>query len=142
MTKKSDEKRSGASKKTVKKAAAKKAAPAKKAAAKTAAKEPQSDKKATTIKKNDQKALNALIKKGKEQGSLTYDEINEALPSEMMSSEMIDDTLMMFDDMDIEIIEKESEAREKDSKPNKKKAVNKTVTVSDFGSVTDPVIAP
>ena len=139
MTKKSDEKRSGASKKTVKKAAAKKAAPAKKAAAKTAAKEPQSDKKATTIKKNDQKALNALIKKGKEQGSLTYDEINEALPSEMMSSEMIDDTLMMFDDMDIEIIEKENEAREKDSKPNKKKAVNKTVTVSDFGSVTDPV---
>ena len=139
MTKKSDEKRNGASKKTVKKAAAKKAAAGKKAAAETAAKDLQSDKKKTTVKKNDEKALKALIKKGKEQGSLTYDEINEALPSEMMSSEMIDDTLMMFDDMDIEIIEKESESKEKGSAKEKKAAVSKPVAVSDFGSVTDPV---
>jgi RNA polymerase primary sigma factor len=61
------------------------------------------------------KVLKALIEKGKEQGSLTYDEINKALPNEMMSSEMIDDTLMMFDDMDIEIIENKTgfQARER-----------------------------
>jgi len=139
MTKKSDEKRNGASKKTVKKAAAKKAVAGKKAAVETVAKDLQSDKKKTSVKKNDEKALKALIKKGKEQGSLTYDEINEALPSEMMSSEMIDDTLMMFDDMDIEIIEKESEAKDKESASEKKAAVSKPVAVSDFGSVTDPV---
>ena len=139
MTKKSDEKRNGASKKTVKKRAAKKAGTGKSAAVQTAAKDPQSDNSKLTIKKDDQKVLKALIKKGREQGSLTYDEINEALPNEMMSSEMIDDTLMMFDDMDIEIIEKESEATEKGSAPEKKAAVSKPVAVSDFGSVTDPV---
>ena len=141
MTKKSDDKRSAKAKPAVKKTAAKKAkAPAgKKAAVGAAAKEKQSDKNATTTEKNDQKALKALIKKGKEQGSLTYDEINEALPNEMMSSEMIDDTLMMFDDMDIEIIEKEGETTEKESASEKKAALSKAVTVSDFGSVTDPV---
>jgi RNA polymerase primary sigma factor len=141
MTKKSDEKRSAKAKPAVKKTAAKKAkAPAgKKAAVGAGAKEKQSDKNATTNEKKDQKALKALIKKGKEQGSLTYDEINEALPNEMMSSEMIDDTLMMFDDMDIEIIEKEGEATEKESASEKKAVLSKAVTVSDFGSVTDPV---
>jgi RNA polymerase primary sigma factor len=141
MTKKSDDKRSAKAKPAVKKTAAKKAkAPAgKKAAVGAGAKEKQSDKNATTTEKNDQKALKALIKKGKEQGSLTYDEINEALPNEMMSSEMIDDTLMMFDDMDIEIIEKEGETTEKESASEKKAVLSKAVTVSDFGSVTDPV---
>jgi RNA polymerase primary sigma factor len=83
--------------------------------------------------------LKALIERGKEQGSLTYDEINEALPNEMMSSEMIDDTLMMFDDMDIEIIEKEDGFPGKESTPEKKELPSKAVSVSDFGSVTDPV---
>ncbi|WP_419664141.1 RpoD1: RNA polymerase sigma70 factor [Desulfosarcina variabilis str. Montpellier] len=99
----------------------------------------KSEKLKGAIKKNDQKAIKALIEKGKEQGSLTYDEINEALPNEMMSSEMIDDTLMMFDDMDIEIIENEDGAARKDQAPEKKETLNKAVTVSDFGSVTDPV---
>ncbi|BBO74040.1 RNA polymerase sigma factor RpoD [Desulfosarcina widdelii] len=141
MTKKSDDKRSVKARPAAKKTAAKKAkAPAgKKAAVGAAAKEKQSDKNAKTTEKNDQKALKALIKKGKEQGSLTYDEINEALPNEMMSSEMIDDTLMMFDDMDIEIIEKEGETTEKESASEKKAVLSKAVSVSDFGSVTDPV---
>ncbi|WP_410287493.1 RNA polymerase sigma factor RpoD [Desulfosarcina sp.] len=91
------------------------------------------------MKKNDQKALKALIEKGKEQGSLTYDEINEALPNEMMSSEMIDDTLMMFDDMDIEIIENDDSLSDKESAPEKKESQNKAISVSDIGSVTDPV---
>ena len=90
-------------------------------------------------KKKDQKLLKALIEKGKEQGSLTYDEINEVLPNEMMSSEMIDDTLMMFDDMDIEIIESDNDLSDKESATEKKAALNKAVTVSDIGSVTDPV---
>jgi len=144
MTRKSDDKRNGKAKPAAKKTAVKKAKAAggKTAVAAAAAKEKQSDKNATTIEKNeknDQKALKALIKKGKEQGSLTYDEINEALPNEMMSSEMIDDTLMMFDDMDIEIIEKEGDATEKETAAEKKVALSKTVTVSDFGAVTDPV---
>ena len=139
MTKKSDGKSNGKAKPAAKKTAAKKAAGGKKTVAGAAAKEKQSDKNQTTIEKNDQKALKALIKKGKEQGSLTYDEINEALPNEMMSSEMIDDTLMMFDDMDIEIIENEGDTSEKETTSEKKAALSKSMAVSDFGSVTDPV---
>jgi RNA polymerase primary sigma factor len=56
-----------------------------------------------------------------------------------MSSEMIDDTLMMFDDMDIEIIENEDGLPVKERVPEKKEALSKAVAVSDFGSVTDPV---
>ena len=97
-------------------------------------------KRRNSIKKNDEKVLKALIEKGKEQGSLTYDEINKALSNEMMSSEMIDDTLMMFDDMDIEIIEKQDgTSRKRSGSTDKKEALNKAVSVSDFGSVTDPV---
>ncbi len=89
--------------------------------------------------KKDQEALKDLIKKGKAQGSLTYEEINDALPNEMMSSEMIDDTLMMFDDMDIEIIEKDNPLSGNDKVSKKKEALNKAMVVADIGSVTDPV---
>jgi RNA polymerase primary sigma factor len=139
MTKKSDDKRKGASKRTTKKPAKKRAAAGAKTAVAADAQNQKSEKAKLTIKKNNQRVLKALIEKGKEQGSLTYDEINQALPNEMMSSEMIDDTLMMFDDMDIEIIENEPAASEKDTAAKKKAALNKAVTVPDFGSVTDPV---
>ncbi|MDL2268354.1 RNA polymerase sigma factor RpoD [Desulfosarcina sp. OttesenSCG-928-A07] len=85
------------------------------------------------------RALKALLEKGKEQGTLTYDEINEVLPEEMMSSEAIDDTLMMFDDMDIEIVETDDSVSEKESLPEKKESLTKLASSSDFGSVTDPV---
>jgi RNA polymerase primary sigma factor len=137
MTKKSDKKRNGTS--TQKKSAPKKAEAGGNVAVETAARESKSERAAKTIKKNDEKVLKALIEKGKEQGSLTYDEINKALPNEMMSSEMIDDTLMMFDDMDIEIIEKQDGLPGKGKAPGQRDTPNKTVSVSDFGSVTDPV---
>ena len=135
MTKKSDDKRNGTSNLTEKKIAKKKGD----AIVDTAARDAKSEKSKSTIKKNDQKVFKALIQKGKEQGSLTYDEINEALPNEMMSSEMIDETLMMFDDMDIEIIENDNGLSDKEGAPEKKEALSVVVTVSDFGSVTDPV---
>ena len=139
MTKKSDNKRKGTSTQTGKKSARKKAETGGKSVVGAAARDEKSEKTKKATKKNDQKLLKALIEKGKEQGSLTYDEINEVLPNEMMSSEMIDDTLMMFDDMDIEIIESDNELSDKESSPEKKAALNKAVAVSDIGSVTDPV---
>jgi len=91
------------------------------------------------LKRDDKDVLKALIDKGKAQGALTYEEINEVLPSEMMSSEMIDDTLMIFDDMNIEIIETTEGKPDKPKKDEKKASTGKAVSVSDFGSVTDPV---
>ena len=139
MTNKPDEKRNGTSNPTENNSAKKEADAGGTTTAGSAARDAKSEKTAGTIKKNDQKALKALIEKGKEQGSLTYDEINEVLPNVMMSLEMIDDTLMMFDDMDIEIIENENGLSDKEKAPEKKEALNKVVAVSDFGSVTDPV---
>ena len=52
-----------------------------------------------------------LISLGKEKGYLTYDELNNALPADMVSSEQIDNLMMMFAEMDIEIIDTPEEER-------------------------------
>lgn len=85
-------------------------------------------------KKIPKKTLEKLISKGKQRGFLTYDEINKALPDDMLS-EQIDETLIMFDDHDIEIIDEK-----KNKLPAKVRKVKISDTsVSDYGSVTDPV---
>jgi RNA polymerase primary sigma factor len=52
-----------------------------------------------------------LIHLGKEKGYLTYDELNNALPADMVSSEKLDDLMVMFGEMDIEIIDAPDEER-------------------------------
>jgi len=100
----------------------------------------KADKKRKRTKPITKKALQELIAKGKKQGYLTYGEINKVLPEEMLSLEQIDETLIMFDEHDIKIID------EKKSKvvPNRKKSIAKKIAVSDtsgsdFGTITDPV---
>jgi RNA polymerase primary sigma factor len=44
-----------------------------------------------------------LIDLGKEKGFLTYDEVNDVLPSDIVSSDQIDDIMTMFGEMDIEL---------------------------------------
>ncbi|OEU65666.1 MAG: RNA polymerase sigma factor RpoD [Desulfobacterales bacterium PC51MH44] len=86
------------------------------------------------------KALDKLISKGKKQGFLTYDEINKVLPEDMLSLEQIDETLIMFNDYNIEIIdEKKSKLPTIVKKVKKKKGKVVDTAVSDFGTVTDPV---
>ena len=46
-----------------------------------------------------------LISLGKEKGFLTFDEVNDHLPEDMISSDQIDEVLMMFDEMDIEVVD-------------------------------------
>jgi RNA polymerase primary sigma factor len=46
-----------------------------------------------------------LIDLGKEKGFLTYEEVNDLLPPDMVSSDQIDDVMSMFGDMDIEIVD-------------------------------------
>jgi len=95
----------------------------------------KSAKKPSKIKYIPKKTLDKLISKGKKQGFLTYDDINKALPEDKLSLEQIDETLIMFDDHNINII---------DEKKNKLPTIvkkNKVVdtTLSDYGTVTDPV---
>ncbi len=87
-----------------------------------------------------EKAMKVLITQGKKQGFLTYDEINTALPDEMLAGEQMDETLLMFDDLGIDIID---ENNKNITKAKAKKAVTATKATEsampDYGSVTDPV---
>ncbi|MDH3567238.1 MAG: RNA polymerase sigma factor RpoD, partial [Desulfobacteraceae bacterium] len=80
------------------------------------------------------KTLEKLISKGKQKGFLTYDEINKALPENMFSLEQIDETLIMFNELNIEIIDEK-----KNKLPALKKMKVSDTSAPDFGSVTDPV---
>ena len=51
--------------------------------------------------------IKALIKRGKERGFVTYDELNGALPSEKVSSEQIEDTMAILSEMGINVVENE-----------------------------------
>ena len=49
--------------------------------------------------------VNKLVALGKEKGVLTYDDINNTLPADIIFSEQIDDILMLFHEKDIEIVD-------------------------------------
>ncbi len=51
------------------------------------------------------KVFKRLISLGKERGFLTFDEVNDNLPEDMISSEQIDEVMMMFDEMDIDVVD-------------------------------------
>jgi RNA polymerase primary sigma factor len=99
----------------------------------------------SAIKITEKKALKALIAKGKEQGYLTYKEINDALSEDMLSPEQLDDALMLFDEFDIPIMDeaelKAVTAVQKSKEKNvaQKKAVETSAASADFGAVADPV---
>jgi RNA polymerase primary sigma factor len=90
------------------------------------------------IPKVDEKTVRELIDRGKAQGYLTYDEINEVLSEEMLSAEQIDETFAMFDDVNIEILD---DKKERVSEIVKKKRVKQVddPALAEFGTVTDPV---
>ncbi len=130
-------------KRTTKTAATKKPA-AKPRAAASGRKAAKTTKRTATsgksAKRSTKKAILDLFAKGKKQGYLTYDEINEMLPEDMLSPEQIDETFMMFDDNEIQIIdEKKKKSVVKLNKTKEKKVKRHESRDSDFGTVTDPV---
>jgi len=62
-------------------------------------------------KKSNMEDLRRLISIGKEKGYLTYDEVNSVLPDDLVSPEKIDDMMMIFDEMDIEIVDSSQDAK-------------------------------
>lgn len=90
----------------------------------------------------EKEKFNELITKGKAQGYLTYDQISEVLPEEMMSPEQIDETLLWFDDLDIEVVEKKKQKFSPDSKKDGNDTVIDAAEVEEttsFRAVNDPV---
>ncbi|TAJ84854.1 RNA polymerase sigma factor RpoD, partial [bacterium] len=55
--------------------------------------------------KKDIKEVKKLIDLGKEKGYLTYDEVNDMLPADIVSPDQIDDVMSIFGEMDIEVID-------------------------------------
>jgi len=55
--------------------------------------------------KKSMEEVKHLIDLGKEKGFLTYDEVNDILPPDIVSSDQIDDVMSMFGEMDIEVVD-------------------------------------
>ncbi len=62
-------------------------------------------------------AVKRMIKTAKKRGFVTYDELNEVLPSEQVASEQIEDILAMLNEMGINVVEtEEAESEEGEGK--------------------------
>lgn len=57
------------------------------------------------MEQSPQSQLKLLIAQGKEQGYLTYAEVNDALPEELIDTDQIDDIIQMINDMGIQVLE-------------------------------------
>ncbi|ROR01656.1 RNA polymerase sigma factor RpoD [Desulfosoma caldarium] len=99
----------------------------------------------TSPKRPGLEDLKKLISAGKEKGYLTYDELNEVLPEELVTPEKLDDMMMIFDEMNIEIVDSDQQVkvvkeRSSDDKVEEEDGEEDAVADLDAESrVTDPV---
>ena len=93
-------------------------------------------------------SLKTLILKGKEQGYLTYTEVNDHLPDSIVDPEQIEEIVTMIGDMGITVHEKapdqdslalSEETTEADDEAVEAAAAALTSVDNDFGRTTDPV---
>ncbi|MEE9328166.1 MAG: RNA polymerase sigma factor RpoD [Cocleimonas sp.] len=92
--------------------------------------------------------LKALILKGKEQGYLTYAEVNDHLPDSIVDPEQIEEIVTTIGDMGIKVYEKApdedtlvlaEETTDTDDEAAEEAAAALTNVDNDFGRTTDPV---
>lgn len=94
-----------------------------------------------------QSQLKLLIARGKEQGYLTYVEVNDHLPSEIVDPEQIEDIVNMINDMGITVYEKAPESETllltepvvADEEAAEEAAAALATVDAEFGRTTDPV---
>ncbi len=90
------------------------------------------------IPKADEKSIRELIEKGKAQGCLTFDEVNEILSEDMLTADQIEEAYALFEEMNIEIVD-EKKRKVSDSAEKKSAKPTEDPSLADFGTVTDPV---
>src|ERR671912_474124 len=61
-------------------------------------------------------SIKKLIARAKKRGYVTYDELNEALPQDQMSSEQIEDVMSAISEMGVNIVETADDADDEDEK--------------------------
>ena len=97
---------------------------------------------------DQQSQLKLLIARGKEQGYLTYGEVNDHLPNDIVDPEQIEDIVNMINDMGITVYEKASDvevsslsdsAVTHDEEAVEEAAAALATVDSEFGRTTDPV---
>jgi len=107
-----------------------------------------SEKRAAVGGSKQAQQLKDLIARGKEQGFLTYAEVNDHLPNDIVDPEQIEDIVNMINDMGITVYEKAPEAEEillsdaavsnDDDAAEEAEAALASVD-AEFGRTTDPV---
>jgi RNA polymerase primary sigma factor len=68
-------------------------------------------------KATERKEVKDLLAVGRDKGFLTYDEVNDALPADIVSSDQIDDVMSMFGDNDIAIVDEANKVKLPEAKP-------------------------
>jgi RNA polymerase primary sigma factor len=96
--------------------------------------------------KNEQSQLKQLIAKGKEQGFLTYHEVNDHLPDDIVDPEQIEDIINMINDMGITVHENAPDVdamllndSDVDDEAAEEAAAALAAVENEFGRTTDPV---
>jgi RNA polymerase primary sigma factor len=102
----------------------------------------------TVMPEDRQSQLKLLIARGKEQGYLTYAQVNDHLPSEIVDPEQIEDIVNTINDMGIPVYEKapdtESLLATEPSQPADEEAIEEAAAAlaaldAELGRTTDPV---
>ena len=91
---------------------------------------------------DDESQLKLLIAKGKEQGFITYHEVTEHLPDEIVDPEQIEDIIDMITDMGIEVHEFPpdlDQLLQSNSTPPDDANASLVSVENEFGRTTDPV---
>jgi RNA polymerase primary sigma factor len=92
----------------------------------------------------ERSAVKELMARGREKGFVTYDEVNDALPSDI-GSDQIDDVMSMFGEHDIEVVdgaEKKMKLPDKPPEPEAKAEAEEEKEEDDdagYGKSNDPV---
>ena len=89
-------------------------------------------------------AIKKMVAKAKERGYVTYDELNEVLPQDQVSSEQIEDTMAMLSEMGVNVIEGDEteESTSDQEKPDSLPApvvTAKTGESAEYERTDDPV---
>ena len=106
------------------------AATAKTANAKTEDKDTETPERDSPLLDLSDQAVKRLLKTAKARGYVTYDELNSILPSEEVSSEQIEDTMVMLSDMGINVVENEEGDDDKDEEETEAESRALTATAS------------
>lgn len=99
------------------------------------------------MEQTQQSQLKLLVQKGKEQGYLTYAEVNDHLPADIVDSDQIEDIISMINDMGIKVFESAPDADDllmndeasADEEAAEAAAQALASVESELGRTTDPV---